>query len=394
MTDNPYCKIVDHFGKDYFIQHLAQLPSLMKDVGCERKEVMIVKNCISEDGTNFFLSITTDDLEECKRCIAHIKTKTSFNDDLDQIIFDIRFSLNGNTIQKSVGKKRNPAPKSSINKPKKETTVKTSVTSNRLPGCVYRKEDERIDALLLLDSVDAMIIRMIRDLLSGYRYFYPYFYPRIISNTSFIESISHKRYNLTVDLMKKYYPIFKGDCFIDSSGFSDSVMSDVFKTKKMDEFLHITSTLNQYIENGTKVDPYDLLPMNIKKYNPLQNGLADYIFLLMDIYSDDHLIDDVCSSLIPDVSHLENMAGRGDAECQYKLAILYAYGISVNKSEYMALDWCKKAVDGKYAKAAVLLCGWYGRGFIVEKSKPMYNLYRTKAAELGDTDYQIMVAKD
>ena len=81
-------------------------------------------------------------------------------------------------------------------------------------------------------------------------------------------------------------------------------------------------------------------------------------------------------------------AENGDADAQFSIGVMYAYGLGLEKDEKLAVDWFRKAAERGNAPAQYAL-GWrYANGFGVEKDEKRAVDWFREAAKRGNAPAQ------
>ncbi|MGM0594095.1 MAG: tetratricopeptide repeat protein [Pseudomonadota bacterium] len=89
---------------------------------------------------------------------------------------------------------------------------------------------------------------------------------------------------------------------------------------------------------------------------------------------------------------IEQAAGEGDAEAQFKLGALYANGKGVKQDSHTGAQWLRRAARQGHHGAQTLL-GWcYAGGNGVSQNPAEAIEWYTRAAEQGDTDAMCSLA--
>ncbi len=89
---------------------------------------------------------------------------------------------------------------------------------------------------------------------------------------------------------------------------------------------------------------------------------------------------------------IKKVAETGNAEAEYKLALMYWYGKGVNVDYEQAFSWCKKAAHQDHMKAAYALSKMFQSDNLIEKdSQEAYYWFR-RAAELDMENGRLAIA--
>jgi len=72
-----------------------------------------------------------------------------------------------------------------------------------------------------------------------------------------------------------------------------------------------------------------------------------------------------------DLAAIQKLAEQGNAEAQFNLGVMYAYGHGAPKNETRALEWFQKAADQGYVQAQVNLglIHYEGQGVLQDRNK-------------------------
>jgi TPR repeat protein len=88
------------------------------------------------------------------------------------------------------------------------------------------------------------------------------------------------------------------------------------------------------------------------------------------------------------LADLQAAADRGEADAQWKLGGLHAYGVGLARSDAEALKWCRRAADQGYSNAQVSLGVMYDKGKGVERDQTEALRWYQKAEDQGNADGQ------
>ena len=102
------------------------------------------------------------------------------------------------------------------------------------------------------------------------------------------------------------------------------------------------------------------------------------------------VLDDVSDYTKLDASDLEVLAYDEDAEAQYRLGVLYEYGIGdVNQDFAKSLEWYTKAAEYDNADAVNAIGYFYLNGCGVDVDLKLAEEYFSRAAELGSVNSNV-----
>lgn len=100
-------------------------------------------------------------------------------------------------------------------------------------------------------------------------------------------------------------------------------------------------------------------------------------------------VDQQLPPLAPELLQaLEQAADRGNAQAQYRLAVMYANGDGVPLNYVKAAEWLARAASQGFAEAQRLLAWLHANGYGVEQDYAKARHWFTQAAEGGDAKAQ------
>jgi uncharacterized protein len=91
------------------------------------------------------------------------------------------------------------------------------------------------------------------------------------------------------------------------------------------------------------------------------------------------------------LKELRKPAEKGNAQAQYKVGRMYAFGEGVAKDLSLAQDWYRKAAEQQDVQAQIMLGGMYANGEGVPKDLGLAAAWYRKAAEQQDVQAQTML---
>src|SRR5512133_3055655 len=93
-----------------------------------------------------------------------------------------------------------------------------------------------------------------------------------------------------------------------------------------------------------------------------------------------------------DVASLKAQAERGDADAQFEIALVYAYGAAVPRNDLSSAQWMRKAAESGHPRAMANLGLMYQEGRGVPQDHKLALTWMEKSAELHDSDGEFFLA--